>query len=59
VWVANLYMSVFVRLRLEIRIDRTEARLLETRSGEPGTIESRHPRGATVRRLSVPKPDAN
>lgn len=59
VWVANLYMSVFVRLRLEIRIDRTEARLLETRSGEPGTIESRHPRGATVRRLSVSKPDAN
>lgn len=59
VWVANLYMSVFARLRLEIKIDRTEANLLATGTVVPATIDSRHPRGATLRKLPVPKRDAH
>jgi hypothetical protein len=59
VWVANLYLSAFARLRLEIKINRTEASLLEEGAVAAETIESRHPRGATIRKLSVPKRDAH
>ncbi len=59
VWVANIYMSAFVRLRLEIKIERTEAEKLEARTNASEAVGSRHPRDANVRVLSVPKRDAH
>ncbi|MEO8030859.1 MAG: hypothetical protein ABJC74_16890 [Gemmatimonadota bacterium] len=59
VWVANIYMSAFVRLRLEIKIERTEAEILKARTDDSQAIESRHPQAAKVRVLSVPNRDAH
>jgi hypothetical protein len=36
VWVANIYMSLFARLRLEIREERIEVAAAESRTGKPG-----------------------
>lgn len=55
VWIANLYLSVLVRLRLEIKVERSTAELLETKDAEAEPDASRHARSIAVRRLSVPK----
>jgi hypothetical protein len=39
VWVANLYMSVYARLRLDIKKERIE--LSEREEGQPDSIHSR------------------
>lgn len=55
IWIANVYMSVFVRLRLEIKIDRGEAELLEDRNGEARAADNGAPRPGRVRPLLVPE----
>ena len=59
VWIANVYMSVFVRLRLEIKIDRTEAELLEQQEVESLPDGSKAARGGKVRPLQVPRRGIN
>ena len=59
VWMANVYMSVFVRLRLEIKIDRTEAELLEQRGDEPRLDEGKAARGGKIRPLPVARRGIN
>lgn len=38
VWVANLYMSIFGRLRLNIKRERTEIEVLEEKTEHNGTV---------------------
>ena len=59
VWIANLYMSVFVRLRLEIKIERSEAEMMEGQGETSQPIEAKTRHGARVRPLPVPKRGIN
>jgi hypothetical protein len=43
VWVANIYMSLFARLRLEIREERVELAAAESNLGKPVANEPRDP----------------
>jgi len=48
VWMANVYMGIFQRLRVDIRSERAQADLLEQRQQDDGQA-ARQPRRARIR----------